>query len=467
MENNNENYLDIDNLMTEVHLITQAPKHLIWGSFLSALASASQGLLDVEIKPGLTVPTSLFILTIAKSGERKSTVDNLLSKPLLAINAKINDFNQKEEATYQSEFDRWNIKRKLIQKKYKKYLTVNIDDASTSQLESDLTLVHENKPKATLMTNIMYQDITIDALLANLTRHQPNTILSSSDAGHILNKLNYQYLSYINQLWDGDTIQIERKKEGEIIIKDARLSISMMIQPQAFADIFNQKKRIRETGALARMLVIHGRSTQGRRFYSEINEKRYLTSFYQRINEIYQESTARSVCGIERLHTVMAPSAKEKWIAFYNEVEQELGGGELSDIDDFASKISNNIARIAALLHYYQHRNTEICDVCMKQAIDFGYESIRVFKSLFGEKTIEEKAKELADILYDWLVKNSRNGKTDFLKSHIYNYGPNQLRNKENLEMALWRLHNEDELDYYPYEKPAFIRLRRKNYLPL
>lgn len=125
MDNQNKKLLDIDNLISEVHLITQAPKHIIFSSFLSVLASVSQGLLDVEIKPGLKVPTSLFILTIAKSGERKSTVDNLLSKELLSINTKINSINSMAKTTYQSEFDKWDIERKLIQKNIKNSLLNN------------------------------------------------------------------------------------------------------------------------------------------------------------------------------------------------------------------------------------------------------------------------------------------------------------------------------------------------------
>lgn len=58
----------------------------------------------------------------------------------------------------------------------------------------------------------MFNDITIEALLFNLTHEQPNTTLSTSDAGNMINRMNYQYLSNVNQLWDGDTIQIDRKK---------------------------------------------------------------------------------------------------------------------------------------------------------------------------------------------------------------------------------------------------------------
>lgn len=464
--NNHENKLDIENLISEVHLITQAPKRLIWGSIISVLSSVSQGMLDVKINPNLKMPTSLFILTIAESGERKSTVDNLLRKKLIERNDSINEENTKTNSIYQGELDKWKVQLKNLKKQYNKKLSEQLEDAVTSKLQSAILLMHENKPKAMRITNILYNDITIEALLCNLSGNFPNTTLSSSDAGNLLNKLNYRYLSSINQLWDGDSIQIDRKKEGPIFIKDARLSLSLMIQPKIFDDIFSKKKRLRDIGTLARMIFIKSDSTQGHRFYSESTDHDYLDAFYDRINAIYEKSYSMSLCDIDKIVVTLSPEAREEWINFYNNIESYLGKGVLSDISDYASKIANNVARIAALLHYYLYDNNVICKACMIKAIQRGYDCIDSFKSVFGEKTIDEKAKELADILYNWLRKNAQNRYSqDFLKSHIYMYGPNQLRNKDNLEMALWRLHNDGDIDYFAYSKPVFIRLKNNNYL--
>ncbi|WP_392563572.1 YfjI family protein [Orbus wheelerorum] len=465
--NNSENHLDINNLISEVSLITQAPKPLIFGSILSVLSSVLQGMIDVEVNPNLRMPISLFILTLAGSGERKSTVDNLLRKVLIEKNNHINEKNEQMKSIYQGELDRWDIERKNIQKQYKKSLSEPSSDAVTSQLYSELLLMHEKKPKTRLLTNILYNDITIEALLSGLSGDFANTTLSSSDAGNLFNRLNYQYLSSINQLWDGDTIQINRKKEGAFVVKNARLSMSLMIQPKTFDDIVSKKGRIRDTGALARMLFIKSPSTQGERLYTENSDHTYLDAFYDRITAIYDKSYLMAASGVDKIVVILSPEAKEEWINFYNDIESELGKGNLGDISDYASKIANNVARVAALLQVYEHDNTQICKSCMMYAIEFGYNCIESFKSVFGEKTIDEKAKELADILFDWLNKNSDNGyKRDFLKAHIYKYGPNQLRNKENLEMALYRLHNDGDIDYFYRSKPVFIRLRKNNYLP-
>lgn len=150
----------------------------------------------------------------------------------------------------------------------------------------------------------------------------------------------------------------------------------------------------------------------------------------------------------------LSQEAKLSWIDFYNHIEEMIGNGHLSDMRDFASKISNNVARVAALIHYYEFETDEINSKSMSNAINFGYNCIDSFKYLFAEKTTEQKAFEYAKMLYDWFIKNSTN---TIFKKFLYTFGPNKLRNKENLEMALWRLHNDGEINYYANAKPAYI----------
>ena len=121
-DHNQKSHLSIDNLIAEVELITQAPRLIIFASILSVLSSTIQGMLDIQINSKLVTPTSLFILTIAESGERKSPVDNLLRKALVEINDEINDENKKMRSHYDSELNKWRIDQKIYQKKYNKSL---------------------------------------------------------------------------------------------------------------------------------------------------------------------------------------------------------------------------------------------------------------------------------------------------------------------------------------------------------
>ena len=146
-DHNQKSHLSIDNLIAEVELITQAPRLIIFASILSVLSSTIQGMLDIQINSKLVTPTSLFILTIAESGERKSPVDNLLRKALVEINDEINDENKKMRSHYDSELNKWRIDQKIYQKKYNKSLL----EESNNRIK--VSFIWNTRKKAKINTN--------------------------------------------------------------------------------------------------------------------------------------------------------------------------------------------------------------------------------------------------------------------------------------------------------------------------
>ena len=65
----------------------QSPIPLIAASTFSTMSTACQGLIDVAMPTGQLAPTSLFFLTSAESGERKTATDRLLNAPVLELDA--------------------------------------------------------------------------------------------------------------------------------------------------------------------------------------------------------------------------------------------------------------------------------------------------------------------------------------------------------------------------------------------
>ena len=62
----------------------KAPVPLAASSALSAVSVALQGFYDVERAPGLKGPCSLYMLSIAESGERKTSCDGYFKQALEA-----------------------------------------------------------------------------------------------------------------------------------------------------------------------------------------------------------------------------------------------------------------------------------------------------------------------------------------------------------------------------------------------
>lgn len=64
----------------------------------------------------------------------------------------------------------------------------------------------------------------------------------SDEAGTIFNGYALNELPFINKMWDGAMFPVERKSEPDKLIKDARMTLGLMIQPDVFKKgIWNEK----------------------------------------------------------------------------------------------------------------------------------------------------------------------------------------------------------------------------------
>lgn len=72
----------IRGLVIELHQQTLAPFALIAASVLGAISLVSKDKLKMQRRPGLESPVNLYLLTLANSGDRKSTVDRLMFKAI-------------------------------------------------------------------------------------------------------------------------------------------------------------------------------------------------------------------------------------------------------------------------------------------------------------------------------------------------------------------------------------------------
>src|SRR5687768_1406767 len=72
----------IRDAVEEVSGYVQAPVALIAASALAAVSTAVQTRFSVQRDAALSGPSTLYLLTVAESGERKSTVDKLFTGPI-------------------------------------------------------------------------------------------------------------------------------------------------------------------------------------------------------------------------------------------------------------------------------------------------------------------------------------------------------------------------------------------------
>ncbi len=109
----------IRNAIYEVEQHTQAPQGLIAASALGVISLACQNRIDVCRLNNLRGPVSLFLMTLAESGERKSTVDKLLMKPLYQLEEDLFEKYTHNLTAWRNDEAIFNIEKKALMSKLK------------------------------------------------------------------------------------------------------------------------------------------------------------------------------------------------------------------------------------------------------------------------------------------------------------------------------------------------------------
>lgn len=252
---------------------TKAPVPLVASSALAAIALAVQAHIDVKRAEKLTGPVSLFLLTIADSGERKTTCDKFFTAAIQQYQQDQVKLIQPELKDHKAAMDAWKAKRTGLMEKIRQQVK---KDESTAATENALRELDHAKPKPPSVPNLLRGDETPESLAWVLAREWPSGGVVSSDAGivfgaHGMGKDSImRNLSLLNMLWDGGELSIGRRTSESFTVRGARLTIALQVQEATLRNFFERSGGLaRGTGFLARFLVAWPESTQGQRSYSD------------------------------------------------------------------------------------------------------------------------------------------------------------------------------------------------------
>lgn len=444
----------IRSAVQEVQANTGFPLPLIAVSALGAVAAACQNSINVELPVGSVSPTSLFLLIMAESGEGKTPTDRFFTKPIRDFEE--NELKKLEEAEPKIKAHRttWEIQRQGIEKAIKKNSnnalknnnpeTYDLLTKESEKLQKALEDHLSMEPKRQLHYKMFHGDTNPNKILVDLHENWPSAYLCSDEAGSVFRGSALSNRGMINQLWDGATLTVDRISSPSFQVKDARLTISLSVQNDVLDNFLNHRATdFRNIGTLARYLVVYPYSTKGSRILNDRPQfTEYLTAYQQRITEILTLDKQEMDNGRKERHVLkFSAEARKYWLDFRNRVESNLNPGRyLADIDDFASKISTNLARIAALFHYFEGQKGDISwDTVYRAGVIcewFIHEFKRLFSSTPKISLQVADTWELEQFLHRW--SQNHPSQTSILKSLITQYGPNSLRtNKDRRNYAI------------------------------
>jgi hypothetical protein len=405
---------------------TQAPFALCAQSVLAAATLAAQPHYDVILPHGGQRPLTGFFVSVADSGERKSTVDKLALGPVYRMEETWRAENERESRYFSADHAAWKAAAEKIKKAAKGDRAL-IRDAL-------LNLGAEPKPPPPPM--LLLADPTPEALVLHLAEGRPWGGVFTDEGGLLIggaafsDESRMRTAALFNALWDGSAIRRRRVLTGSTFLPGRRCTAHVMLQPVVAQQLFGDEL-LDGIGMLARALLVAPESTAGNRPFVEATAQSHaaLAAYADRITALLTRKTRRVADNPDALDPLplhLSAEARALWIVFYGTVEARLlPDGGWRSIMAFGAKVAEHAGRIAAVLSVYDDPDaTEIGAEAMACGCALAGHYATELLRLQGAAKIAAPLRRANDLLTWW--KAQADPRCYLVQ--IYQRGPNAIR---------------------------------------
>ena len=389
-----------------LHDITQAPPAIGAQSALGVAALATQGLADAETLNG-SAPASLFLLTVAQSGERKSACDRLAMKPVRDFEAELAEIREREIEDYRNALDIWEKRRAAI-----------LREAPENPIaaQADLKALGP-QPAGPLFASIVSDSPTLEGITKHMGDLRPGLGIFTDEGGafiggHGMNPDNrLKTISGLSALWDGSPVSRWRAQDGVVAFRGRRLSLHIMAQPVAAAGLLADPVASGQ-GFLARFLMVEPPSAIGTRLrvgHAPVSAAA-LAAFSARVAMLLRHPLPLAEGRRNELAPPvlpLSPDARGVLQDFALAVEAaQAKGGDLEGVRPFASKAAEHAARLAAVLTLFANPDADaVTGETMADAVTLATFYANEAARLSDAATISAETAE-AEKLRRWLLES-------------------------------------------------------------
>jgi hypothetical protein len=400
----------------------QAPDAICGQSVLAAATLAVQTYANVLID-GRRFPVSEYFLDVGESGERRSAVDRCALYPHYTYERSLFDDYAPLHLAYTNDIETWKRAREVILK------SKDSREGKRQSLE-DLG----PPPAAPLSPVFITEEPTYEGLIKLFLCGQRSLGLFSDEGGRFLGghamsgENNVKTMTGLSELWDGKRVTRVRATDETVVLYGRRLAMHLMVQPILAETVFSDPL-LQGQGLLNRCLVCWPASTAGTRMYKEVDLTQDTRA--QRYNTRMQECLQGTPDADPDHPGEVAPRdlplsrvAKQRWIAFHNATEAQLGPGQaLNAIRGFGNKSAEHAARLAGVLTLVNNREATEMQL---DALEAGVELIEFYLKealrLFARATPDP------DVLLAEALLSQLHGERVVSLPDIYQKGPEGLR---------------------------------------
>ncbi|MDF2143139.1 YfjI family protein [Paenirhodobacter sp. CAU 1674] len=388
--------------------MTLAPVAIPAASALAVASLAVQGFADVETLGGPR-PVSLYVLTIAQSGERKSSCDSPLMAALRAYEREQALAQREEIAAWENAFALWKGERDRI-----------LNDAKKGKGEkrvaarADLEALGK-APSAPPGPERTLPAPSMQGLIRQYRENQPSSGLFSDEGGKFFggfamaSENRLATLAALNDLWGGAPVRIGLGGEGVYTLYGRRLAVHLMVQP-GVARAFMADPMAGDTGFLPRFLICEPPSNIGNRPQSQVRrDDLALEAFGARLRAVLETSLPMAPETRELMPRLLPLSADARAMlsAFADHVEAgQAPGAEFSHVTGQASKAAEQAARIAGVLTLWRNLDApEVKPATMADAITLAGFYLSEATRLADAATVSAEI-DKAERLRKWLLES-------------------------------------------------------------
>jgi Protein of unknown function (DUF3987) len=383
--------------------LAYVPPSMAAASVLSAASLALQGHADVRLPTGQYRPISLFMVTVAESGDRKSTADEYAMRAVSDYQRELNEEYAVEKAKVATALDAWNETRKA---------TITSNKSRGRDALADALAAIGPKPAEPMEPVMVARSGTTQGLIKLMEKARPSIGLMSDEGGFgMTDDARLHTISTLSDCWDGKPLQRLTAGEGSSLVYGRRLTFHLMVQPSVSARLMGDPEA-KGQGFLSRILPTQPESLAGTRIVSpghvaDPAHERGVEGFRSRLAMILRAALPFDVQAnaLRPRYIALNEEATARWWAFYNECELQVGpGGDLEEVKGFVGKIAEQAARLAANLALFEQGvKLEVIDAdIMERAIILARFYLSEAARMIGVAPVDQVVTE-AHLLSNWL----------------------------------------------------------------
>ena len=327
----------------------QAPHALAGFAVLSAVAHLAMRLTDADHPKLGAMPCSLFLLSQAPSGDRKSACYNLATMPINRRERRLREDREKAKKELQ----------KLA--------------ASEKELKAKTEILAQipRDPRT------IYTDGTMQKIESDFVNGSEPALSFSTDEGGVLlgghslkSDTRAASLGSMTRLYDGGGVQRDRVLDGQSGFRyGVRFGLFLSAQPIILQQSLSDPV-LRGQGFLPRFLFAAPRSLAGTRFLdakdlkAKASDRLEIRQYWDALGAMQAIPKREDEHGGLELDPVgMEAAAVQVWLDFFNSTEaRQAADGDLHHLGAFASRAGELAARVAAVYAALNHYGAGFTD---------------------------------------------------------------------------------------------------------